>query len=270
MGYDLPMRLRFLSLAFVVFTAITVRAQSTQADIEARLLHQPLYLLGLWQDDNLKFDSSGCLLAPSAPLPFTLSGIEITKVQLKPDRLLLTGRRFGLVFKDLTLQRVALKHEGIHLELAVPPTGDYAPALGKIFTADLADLIPLMAPQWQNFATKNFGHSAVPTTAATEQPKSLPSVRRVGGGVFPPKVLYAPEPEFTQSARDLKIGGKCLVYFQIGTDGKISRVSIIRPIGVGLDERAITAVQSYKFAPATENGGPVRVEMNVEVNFQVF
>jgi len=47
-------------------------------------------------------------------------------------------------------------------------------------------------------------------------------------------------------------------------------VSIIRPIGVGLDERAIAAVQSYKFAPATENGGPVRVEMNVEVNFQVF
>ncbi len=264
------MRLRFLSFFFVVLGAASSSAQSTQSDLEARLLHKPLYLRGLWYDDNLKFDASGSLSVPSAPSPFTLSGIEITKVQFKPDRLLLTGHRIGLVFKGVTPQRVVLKHEVIHLELSAPPTGDYAPALDGIFTADLADLIPSMPAQWQKFATKNFAHNAVPTTATSEQPRSIPPVRRVGGGVLPPKVLYAPEPEFDEQARALKITGTCLVYFQVGTDGAITHTSIIRPIGLGLDERAVAAVQRYKFAPATENGWPVRVELNVEVKWATY
>ena len=36
------------------------------------------------------------------------------------------------------------------------------------------------------------------------------------------------------------------------------------------DEQAIKAVQQYKFKPAMENGKPVPVPMNVEVNFQIF
>ena len=39
---------------------------------------------------------------------------------------------------------------------------------------------------------------------------------------------------------------------------------------MGLDEKAMEAVRSYKFKPARKNGQPVTVEMNVEVNFQIF
>ena len=34
------------------------------------------------------------------------------------------------------------------------------------------------------------------------------------------------------------------------------------------DDKAVRAVEQYKVAPATENGKPVLVELNVEVNFQ--
>jgi len=267
------MRLRVLSIFFVVLCAISSFAQSTQPDLQARLLHKPLYLRGLWHDDNLKFDASGALLAPSAPFPFTLSGIEITKVQLKPNRLLLIGRRIGLTFKGATPQRVTLTDNGsdevIYIELAAPAAGDYGPALDGIFTEDLSDLIPHMPTQWQNFATKNLVRNAVPATPATEQPKSVPPARRVGGGVVPPRILSSREPEFNNYARGLKINGTCLVYLQVGEDGKVSHTSIVRPIGLGLDEGAIVAVQAYKFSPATENGKPVTVELNVEVNFQI-
>ena len=36
------------------------------------------------------------------------------------------------------------------------------------------------------------------------------------------------------------------------------------------DEKALEAVRQYKFKPAMENGKPVLVELNVEVNFQIF
>jgi len=41
-------------------------------------------------------------------------------------------------------------------------------------------------------------------------------------------------------------------------------------VGMGLDEKAIEAVKQYKFRPAMEGGKPVLVELNIEVNFQIF
>jgi protein TonB len=47
-------------------------------------------------------------------------------------------------------------------------------------------------------------------------------------------------------------------------------VHVLRGVGMGLDEKAKEAVQQYRFKPAMENGKPVPVELNVEVNFQIF
>jgi protein TonB len=91
-------------------------------------------------------------------------------------------------------------------------------------------------------------------------------LRRIGGGVSAPEVLFAPEPEFSEEARKAKVAGNVLV----DTNGNPAHVRVIRGIGMGLDEKAMEAVRKYKFRPAMENGHPVPVEMNVEVNFQIF
>lgn len=36
---------------------------------------------------------------------------------------------------------------------------------------------------------------------------------------------------------------------------------------MGLDEKAIQAVQQYKFKPGMKNGKPVRVELTISLNF---
>jgi len=95
-------------------------------------------------------------------------------------------------------------------------------------------------------------------------------IRRIGGGVAPPVVLFAPEPQFSEEARKAKVSGNVLVYLQVDTNGKPMHVRVLRGIGLGLDEKAVEAVAQYKFKPAMENGKPVAVEMNVEVNFQIF
>jgi hypothetical protein len=39
---------------------------------------------------------------------------------------------------------------------------------------------------------------------------------------------------------------------------------------MGLDEKAIEAVKQYRFNPATYEGHPVPVLLNIEVNFRLF
>ena len=93
---------------------------------------------------------------------------------------------------------------------------------------------------------------------------------KVGGGVSAPVVLFAPEPEFSEEARKAKVAGNVLVYLQVDANGHPTHVRVLRGIGLGLDEKAMEAVRQYKFKPAMENGRPVAVEMNVEVNFTIF
>ncbi len=94
--------------------------------------------------------------------------------------------------------------------------------------------------------------------------------RRIGGGVSAPILIYSVEPEFSEEARKAKVAGNVLVNLYVDQNGNPSHVHVIRGVGMGLDEKAVEAVKQYKFKPAMENGKPVLVELNVEVNFQIF
>ena len=95
-------------------------------------------------------------------------------------------------------------------------------------------------------------------------------LRKIGGGVSAPVLQYAPEPEFSEEARKAKAAGNVLVNLIVDQNGRPQNVHVLRGVGMGLDEKAMEAVRLYKFKPAMENGKPVAVELNVEVNFQIF
>lgn len=95
-------------------------------------------------------------------------------------------------------------------------------------------------------------------------------LRHVGGSVRAPVLTYSVDAEFSEEARKAKFSGNVLVSLVIDEHGNPSHVRVERGVGMGLDEKAVEAVRQYKFRPATENGKPVPVEMNVEVNFQIF
>jgi TonB family protein len=91
-----------------------------------------------------------------------------------------------------------------------------------------------------------------------------------GGGVSNPVLVYAPDPEFSDEARRAKYQGVCVVGLIVDAQGNPQRVRIVRPLGMGLDEKALEAVRQYKFKPAVFNGKPVPVEINIEVNFRIY
>jgi protein TonB len=95
-------------------------------------------------------------------------------------------------------------------------------------------------------------------------------VKQVGGGVIGPVVIYQPEPEFSEEARKAKQMGVVTVSIIVDTNGRPQNVHVTRGVGMGLDEKAMEAVRQYRFKPARENGKPVAVYLNVEVNFEIF
>ena len=95
-------------------------------------------------------------------------------------------------------------------------------------------------------------------------------VMHPGGGVSEPVLLYAPDPEFSDAARRAKYQGVCVVGLIVDAQGNPRQVHIVRPLGMGLDEKAMEAVRKYKFRAAVYHGHAVPVEINIEVNFRIY
>src|ERR1017187_3410311 len=93
---------------------------------------------------------------------------------------------------------------------------------------------------------------------------------KIGGGVSEPELIYKVDPEFSEEARKAKFMGIVLVTLVVDQNGNPQNVHLLRGVGMGLDEKAIEAVKQYKFKAARYNGKPVPVQLNVEVNFQIF
>jgi protein TonB len=97
-------------------------------------------------------------------------------------------------------------------------------------------------------------------------------LRRVGDGVSPPKAIFQPEAEFSDEARRAKYEGTVVVTLIVDAQGNPQNVHVSRTLGMGLDEKAVEAVQKYKFKPAMDQktGKPVPVMVSVEVRFRLY
>jgi len=95
-------------------------------------------------------------------------------------------------------------------------------------------------------------------------------VYRIGGGVSAPVPIFTPEAEFSDEARRAKYQGVVLISLIVDAQGNPQNPRVVRPLGMGLDEKALEAVRKYKFKPAMKEGKPVPVMMSIEVNFRLY
>ena len=87
---------------------------------------------------------------------------------------------------------------------------------------------------------------------------------------MPPVLIASVEPEFKRSLFHKRKPGTVLIGLTVPVDGVPTDVHIIKSGGTYFDKSALTAVNQYRFRPATKNGTPVPVKINVEVNFRIF
>jgi TonB family protein len=88
--------------------------------------------------------------------------------------------------------------------------------------------------------------------------------------IAPPKILHRVEPRYTREARALGIQGTVLIEVVVDETGNPRDVTVLSPIGFGLDSRAVDAVRQWIFAPGLRNGTPVQTTTTVEVKFRIF
>jgi TonB family protein len=105
---------------------------------------------------------------------------------------------------------------------------------------------------------------------AEQEYRDLFSAKQVGNGVSAPVLTHQVPPEYTPEARQAKTEGIVLLSLIVDANGVPRIVHVVRGVGNGLDEKAVEAVKQYKFNPGMEDGKPVAVAMNVEVNFKIF
>jgi len=94
-------------------------------------------------------------------------------------------------------------------------------------------------------------------------------VFRVGGGVTAPVVLYKTDPEYSEEARKAKYMGTVVLELVVDANGKPRDLHVTRSLGLGLDEKAIEAVEKWKFRPGQKDGHPVATHATIEVNFRL-
>jgi TonB family protein len=95
-------------------------------------------------------------------------------------------------------------------------------------------------------------------------------IYRVGGGVSAPRAIYSPDPEYSEEARKAKYQGTVVLWMIVDADGRPRDMKVMRSVGLGLDEKAIEAVKTWKFEPAHKDGHAVAVQISVEVDFRLY
>jgi periplasmic protein TonB len=95
-------------------------------------------------------------------------------------------------------------------------------------------------------------------------------VYRPGGSVTSPRVITQVKPTYTADAMDHRISGTVVLEAVITTDGRPTKIRVIRSLDPGgLDRQAALAASQWRFEPGRLNGTPVDVLVTIWLDFTI-
>jgi TonB family protein len=87
-------------------------------------------------------------------------------------------------------------------------------------------------------------------------------------GVRAPRPYRRLRPEYPQTAARAEAEATVDVVVDVGADGEVGDVQIVRWAGFGLDESTIATVRQLHFFPAMKNGTPIPMRVMLRYNFR--
>jgi TonB family protein len=84
------------------------------------------------------------------------------------------------------------------------------------------------------------------------------------------RILSKPEPVYTEIARQNQITGTVVLKAVFAANGTVTNIHVVSGLPFGLTERAIDAASRIRFAPATKDGQPVSMWIQLEYNFNLY
>lgn len=259
------------SLETVFWSSASVELPSARAWTASALAHAAVILLLLTIRPAERFP------APSAAVRLTTLGFQ-TPARLAPrPRPLRTPLR----------RTVRIFHLPDRPPRTLRPPVVVVPEPPSIRLADIA--LPAPAPRLelppQPLKLDNFTQARAPEPSPSPRPAisagafgdasvvSAPPVSQrlthSAGILTAAEILSKPRPAYTDEARRLQIEGEVLLEIEFAAAGEVRVLRVIRGLGHGLDETAVTAAREIRFRPARRDGAAVGSTAVVHITFQL-
>ncbi|MGZ4788651.1 MAG: energy transducer TonB [Terriglobales bacterium] len=274
-------KLAVVVLFFAYLSATSSNAQNMDAangQINTEYRGKIFLLRGFYSGNEIDFDENGKVAAGTGVGSWTLANVEIGAVEILPQAIEVKGERLGSWFTDGKTRmmkagkiriRIARRHVSTDDDLTTArklltpvfmhTDEDICPDLPEFWQLYCARTDPQASERvWEDILTRN--HLAPYKNKATSATKSI---------VTAPVVVSSSEPRYTHAATKHGIEGHTVLKLIVDDTGRPGAVTIVRPVGMGLDEEAVQCVsQKWKFRPATHESKPVSVMINLEINFK--
>jgi len=113
-----------------------------------------------------------------------------------------------------------------------------------------------------------------PAVSFTRSPEAIPAepgILQPGvDGASLPVCVFCPSPDYTDLARVAKYRGTVELSLIVTKDGGVNSVFVLKGAPFALTQKAIDAVQMWKFKPAKFHGQSVPVRVPVDIEFQLY
>jgi TonB family protein len=89
------------------------------------------------------------------------------------------------------------------------------------------------------------------------------------GAIEKPRIQSKPEPDYTDAARNARLEGTVELSAILASDGTVKHILVLRPLPLGLTEKAVEAARRIKFIPATKGRRPLSMYYRIQYNFKL-
>lgn len=274
-----------------------------ERQISQIFVNRSFTIRNFYRGDRLSYDSMGALLSKAEPGYWSRDGmVLISSVKIPTEgRLVIRGDRYCVEF-DPESGEFDNVRTGDHIEISIQlAQNDLSLEAGvrvlqKIFVTASEKLSDIAPPYWADCLSHQVSRRSkdalweceaadkkkVPSVAGKKLEWNIPPPdtslhngmqlylleHRVAyipeEGATLPKLQVSPDPVLRWEQRRVRLGQlTCVLSLVIGEDGKPSDVSIVTPVGMGLDDDAATALQQWRFTPGKRDGKPVPLHARI-------
>ena len=292
-----------LLLLFLLGLALGSQASEVEDQLTELFVNRSFTIRNFYKGEKLVYDNAGALVSKADLGYWSRDGmVLISSVKMDSGgQLSMRGDRYSVQFDPKTGEFNNVR-TGDHVELLIHLAANQqtfdasVPVLQKVFITSHEKLADIAPSYWRNCLTqkKNRGRSGLWECGTADPNRKsdfsgkqlewdlpLPDSNlhtgmklyllehRVAyvheeGNWISPRLQVSPEPIFGWEQRRVRLGQlTCVLSILIGEDGKVDDISINTPVGMGLDDDAVTALRDWRFIPAKRDGKPVSTHARV-------
>jgi TonB family protein len=237
------------------------------------LVGKALFLRGSYMNNQLSYDPTGKVQGSPKSGDWTLAAMNVLSA---------TRRALGEI--ELEGVRTAIRYNPDAHEFQRHPFSDksYDQTMKVLVHADdLKQFRAMIAaifsygidpglqhsasPAWRHYFDPSLpwppdaltGQTIYPLYGQPDQPKD----------VTPPVPIHRTDATFTDFALHDKVKGQVQLRLVVDSAGVPQHIAIVHPLGYGLDERAVEAVEGWRYTPAMRAGSPVASAIVLNLDF---